>query len=107
LRSSPPPTGTGISGEFAVAPRRPAVALDAAAGVRGIPVQLTTLVGREREIATVRHLLSRTRLLTLTGNVVVTSKSGQVQSTRLVVDLRTKKSTFSAGGGTKSAPHGL
>jgi len=35
--------------------------------VRGIPVQLTTLVGREREIATVRHLLSRTRLLTLTG----------------------------------------
>jgi lipopolysaccharide export system protein LptA len=41
----------------------------------------------------------KTRLLTLTGNVVVTSKTGQVQSTRLVVDLKTKKSTFSAAGG--------
>lgn len=41
----------------------------------------------------------KTRLLTLTGNVVVTSKAGQVQSTRLVVNLKTKKSTFSADGG--------
>jgi non-specific serine/threonine protein kinase len=67
LRSSLPPTGTGTSGQLAAAPRGTVVALDAAAGVRGIPVQLTTLVGREREIATVRDLLSRTRLLTLTG----------------------------------------
>ena len=35
--------------------------------MRGIPAPLTTLVGREREIATVRGLLARTRLLTLTG----------------------------------------
>ena len=35
--------------------------------MRGIPAQLTSLVGREREITTVRDLLSRTRLLTLTG----------------------------------------
>jgi non-specific serine/threonine protein kinase len=44
-----------------------ALSPDASAGVRGIPAQLTSLVGREREIATVRDLLSRTRLLTLTG----------------------------------------
>ena len=67
MRSSLPPTGTGTSGQLAAAPRGTVVALDAAAGVRGIPAQLTTLVGREREIATVRDLLSRTRLLTLTG----------------------------------------
>jgi predicted ATPase/DNA-binding SARP family transcriptional activator len=35
--------------------------------VRGIPAQLTSLVGRVREIATAHDLLSRTRLLTLTG----------------------------------------
>jgi predicted ATPase/class 3 adenylate cyclase len=32
-----------------------------------LPLQLTSFVGREREIAEVRRLLSRTRLLTLTG----------------------------------------
>lgn len=35
--------------------------------MRGVPIQLTTLVGREREIVTVRDLLTRARLLTLTG----------------------------------------
>ncbi len=34
---------------------------------RGLPLQLTSFVGREREIAEVANLLGRTRLLTLTG----------------------------------------
>lgn len=38
-----------------------------------------------------------TSLLTLTGDVVVTSKAGRVKSTRLVVDLRRKTSVFSGG----------
>jgi predicted ATPase/class 3 adenylate cyclase len=33
-----------------------------------LPAQLTTLVGREREIAAIEHLLERARLLTLTGS---------------------------------------
>src|SRR2546422_6483192 len=33
----------------------------------GCPVQLTTFIGREREIAAVNDLLQSTRLLTLTG----------------------------------------
>jgi lipopolysaccharide export system protein LptA len=41
----------------------------------------------------------RTHLLTLTGNVVVTNPTGQVQSTQLVVDLKTKKSVFTSKGG--------
>jgi predicted ATPase/DNA-binding XRE family transcriptional regulator len=32
-----------------------------------LPVQLTSFIGREREVAEVSHLLARTRLLTLTG----------------------------------------
>jgi len=56
----PPAAATGISGQFAIVPRLTAVA-------RGTPAQLTTLVGREREIATLRDLVSRARLLTLTG----------------------------------------
>src|SRR6185437_11296437 len=32
-----------------------------------LPLALTSFVGREREIATVRRLFSQTRLLTLTG----------------------------------------
>ena len=67
LRSSLPPTGTGNSRRLAVAPVGEPAAPDATTGVPGVPVQLTTLVGREREIAMVRDLLSRTRLLTLTG----------------------------------------
>ena len=32
-----------------------------------LPIQLTSFIGRENEIAEVRHLLAKTRLLTLTG----------------------------------------
>lgn len=39
----------------------------------------------------------RTSLLTLTGNVVVTTKSGQVQSAALVVNVKKNTSTFSGG----------
>jgi predicted ATPase/DNA-binding SARP family transcriptional activator len=43
-------------------------AADAAvAGRHNIPARVTSFVGREREIAEVRRLLGRTRLLTLTG----------------------------------------
>jgi lipopolysaccharide export system protein LptA len=41
----------------------------------------------------------KTHTLVLTGNVVVTNKTGRVQSNRLVVDLRTKKSVFTSKGG--------
>jgi lipopolysaccharide export system protein LptA len=41
----------------------------------------------------------KTRHLTLTGNVVVTSKTGQVKSDRLVVDLSKHQSVFSSKGG--------
>ncbi|WP_354644461.1 ATP-binding protein [Kitasatospora camelliae] len=34
---------------------------------RAIPAETTTLVGRDRELAHARHLLARTRLLTVTG----------------------------------------
>lgn len=40
----------------------------------------------------------KTSLLTLTGNVVVTTKSGQVESAALVVNVRKNTSTFSGGG---------
>jgi lipopolysaccharide export system protein LptA len=41
----------------------------------------------------------KTHKLVLTGNVVVTNKTGRVQSQRLVVDLSTKKSVFTSKGG--------
>lgn len=34
-----------------------------------LPVELTTFIGRERELAELRRLLGSTRLLTLTGRV--------------------------------------
>jgi len=52
--------------------------------MRGIPTQLTTLIGREREIATVRELLARTRLLTLTG-------AGGSGKTRLAAEVVTRE----------------
>jgi lipopolysaccharide export system protein LptA len=41
----------------------------------------------------------KTHKLVLTGNVVVTNKTGRVQSQRLVVDLSTKRSVFTSKGG--------
>jgi predicted ATPase/DNA-binding SARP family transcriptional activator len=52
--------------------------------VRSIPVQITALIGREREVATVRDLLSRTRLLTLTG-------AGGSGKTRLAAEVVTRE----------------
>ncbi|MCW5852695.1 MAG: tetratricopeptide repeat protein [Anaerolineae bacterium] len=49
----------------------------------GLPVQLTTFIGRERDLAAVEHLLSTARLVTLTG-------VGGSGKTRLAVEL-TKK----------------
>ncbi|HLO14763.1 MAG TPA: tetratricopeptide repeat protein [Anaerolineales bacterium] len=43
-----------------------------------LPVPLTSFIGREREIEEVKHLLSNTRLLTLTG-------SGGIGKTRLAI----------------------
>jgi lipopolysaccharide export system protein LptA len=41
----------------------------------------------------------KSHMLTLTGNVVVTSKAGRVQSSKLVVDLAKKQSVFTSNGG--------
>ncbi len=41
----------------------------------------------------------KSHMLTLTGNVVVTSKAGRVQSSKLVVDLTKKQSVFTSNGG--------
>src|SRR5262245_22625071 len=60
----PPPTGfSGLSKPSHAAPG------PSSASAPGLPVSLTSLVGRERELALARELLSRPdlRLLTVTG----------------------------------------
>lgn len=49
-----------------------------AASPNNLPIQLTTFIGREREVAEVKHLLSDARLVTLTG-------SGGCGKTRLAI----------------------
>ena len=56
-----------------------------------LPVQLTTFVGREREVAEVPQLVSSRRLLTLTG-------AGGVGKTRLALQVASELlETFSDG----------
>src|SRR5260221_8858299 len=50
------------------------------AALNNLPVQLTSFIGREREEAEVRHLLTTTHLLTLTG-------SGGAGKTRLALEV--------------------
>ncbi|HSJ07228.1 MAG TPA: AAA family ATPase, partial [Longimicrobiales bacterium] len=64
------------------APLRPDHA-GAAAGSARLPVQLTSFVGRAREIASVREMLGATRLLTLTG-------AGGSGKTRLALEAATQ-----------------
>src|SRR5438046_641899 len=49
-------------------------------GATGLPGQLTRFIGREREIAEIKRLLTQTRLLTLTG-------TGGCGKTRLAVQV--------------------
>jgi transcriptional regulator with XRE-family HTH domain len=59
---SPAPAAPADQSASAAAPDHSAPAVPT-----NLPLALTSFVGREREIATVRHLLGETRLLTLTG----------------------------------------
>jgi non-specific serine/threonine protein kinase len=54
--------------------------------VEGIPAQLTSFVGREREIAAIRQALSTTRLLSLTG-------AGGSGKTRLALEVVMREAT--------------
>ena len=60
--------------------------------VMGIPAQLTSFVGREKEIDTIRRLLSSTRLLSLTG-------SGGSGKTRLAVEIVSRESAVGRHAG--------
>jgi predicted ATPase len=60
-------------------------------GARGLPVELSSFVGRERELEELRALLARNRLLTLSG-------AGGVGKTRLALELaRTAAGSFPSG----------
>jgi predicted ATPase len=59
---------------------RELVELGLLGGVRGLPVDASSFVGREHELRELRALLSRTRLLTLTG-------TGGAGKTRLALEL--------------------
>jgi predicted ATPase len=66
-------------------------ALGAAEGLRPLPAEASSFVGRRRELRELRRLLRRTRLLTLTG-------TGGAGKTRLAVELaRTEESAYSDG----------
>jgi non-specific serine/threonine protein kinase len=54
-------------------------------GKSNLPVQLTTFIGRERELAEVARLLDRARLVTLTG-------PAGIGKTRFALELATRKS---------------
>ena len=60
-------------------------------GARGLPVELSSFVGREHELEELRALLARNRLLTLSG-------AGGVGKTRLALELaRTAGASFPSG----------
>jgi predicted ATPase len=65
--------------------------LGAAEGLRPLPAEASSFVGRHRELGELRTLLLRTRLLTLTG-------AGGAGKTRLAVELaRSEESAYSDG----------
>src|SRR5919198_3404587 len=65
--------------------------LGAIDGLRGLPAETSSFVGRQRELRELRTLLQRTRLLTLTG-------AGGAGKTRLALELaRVVEASFSDG----------
>ena len=84
-------------------PDSPGLALEARAlpppGILGMPAQLTSFIGREREIAAVRAALDSTRLLTLTG-------AGGSGKTRLALEVvgREAAATSTQGVWVELAP---
>jgi predicted ATPase/class 3 adenylate cyclase len=74
----------GLEADFA-----PLATLDLAPN--NLPVQLTTFVGREREVAEARGLLGRTRLLTMTG-------PGGTGKTRLSLQVASESAADYPGG---------
>jgi predicted ATPase len=60
-------------------------------GLTNFPVQLTSFIGREREIADIQHLLSSSHLVTLTG-------AGGSGKTRLAIQIANTVSEAFADG---------
>jgi predicted ATPase/class 3 adenylate cyclase/DNA-binding CsgD family transcriptional regulator len=69
----------------------PPLRLPKTAATHGLPVQLTNFIGRDAEMAHVRHLLTEHRLVTLTG-------AGGVGKTRLGVQIAAKMAGEFDGG---------